>query len=52
MIALFTIGSAAMSAWAWTPWRIILSEEAIQVVVARRGAHKREMLDLVAAAAG
>ena len=41
-----------MQAWAWTPWRKILSEEAIQEVVARRGARKREMVDLVAEAAG
>ena len=40
------------ASWGWHPWRKILSEEAVQEVQSCKGYQKREMVDLVAEAAG
>ena len=32
--------------WAWTPWRKVLSEEAMHDVQSRRGVRKRDMAEL------
>ena len=40
------------ASWGWHPWRKILSEAAVGEVQSRKGYQKREMVDLVAEAAG
>ena len=39
-------------AWAWQPWRKVLSEDAVLEMQARKGTKKRDMAELVAEAAG